>query len=717
MSEPKQGHPILGRSATTPPAAVEVPQLALAKGGGAHKPIDDAFRVNAVSGTSSMSLALPTTAGRTAPALTLRYDSGNGNGAFGLGWALDMPAITRRTDKRLPRYRDEDLFSLAGADELVPVLRDDGTRWETSEGGVHVQRYRPRVEGAFALIERIWIEGEPTFYWKSTSGTNHVTFFGLTPESRLADPDDPSRVLRWLPSLGHDDRGNVLVHEYKAEDGAPGPAGPHDANRFDELGRPRFTQRYLKRARYGTREPWYATSTYAPVIPELTFAFELVFDYGDHGEPVPDDAVTVAVPFVEDRPWPARSDAHSDSRGGFEVRTLRLCRRVLMFHRFAELGEAPQLVKSLDLAYASSQPGTAQLAEVTYLASARTRGYSRTGDELYAVSALPSQHFAYQPLHWQAEIRELATEDLAGLPEGLGDAYRWVDLWNEGIAGILSEQAGALYYKRNLGEGAFTAPRALLAQPSVHGLANGELAVADLDGDGSRQLVAPGHGYFELDQLADSWRPFESFDTMAHVDTASPHVLQIDLDGDGRTDLLVTEDTAVRWYRSRGRAGYAEGESVPPARDEEHGPVAVWSDRTQRLFLADLSGDGLADIARVRDGEVCYWPNLGFGRFGAKVAMANAPRIGATFDPRRLQLADLTGTGASDLLYLDGTRVQVWLNLAGNGWSEPYAIELPDTVLPERIQVIDLLGNGTPCLGGGGGQSPRRPPRRGGTDR
>jgi hypothetical protein len=32
--------------------------------------------------------------------------------------------------------------------------------------------------------------------------------------------------------------------------------------------------------------------------------------------------------------------------------------------------------------------------------------------------------------------------------------------------------------------------------------------------------------------------------------------------------------------------------------------------------LADLSGDGLTDIVCIRDGEVSYWPNLGYGRFG-----------------------------------------------------------------------------------------------------
>ena len=39
---------------------------------------------------------------------------------------------------------------------------------------------------------------------------------------------------------------------------------------------------------------------------------------------------------------------------------------------------------------------------------------------------------------------------------------------------------------------------------------------------------------------------------------------------------------------------------------------------------------------RVRNGEVCYWPNVGYGRFGAKVAMREAP-----LGPARLLGLDL----------------------------------------------------------------------------
>jgi hypothetical protein len=82
----------------------------------------------------------------------------------------------------------------------------------------------------------------------------------------------------------------------------------------------------------------------------------------------------------------------------------------------------------------------------------------------------------------------------------------------------------------------------------------------------------------------------------------------------------------VKLDRSLGREGHAPGGRTPAATDEERGPAVLFADRRESAVLADMTGDGLADITRIRNGEVCYWPNLGYGRFGAKVTMG-APRF------------------------------------------------------------------------------------------
>ena len=99
----------------------------------------------------------------------------------------------------------------------------------------------------------------------------------------------------------------------------------------------------------------------------------------------------------------------------------------------------------------------------------------------------------------------------------------------------------------------------------------------------------------------------------------------------------------------------------------------MFADGTDTIFLADMSGDGLTDIVRVRNGEICYWPNLGYGRFGAKVTMDRAPRFDRedAFDPKRIRLADIDGSGTADILYVGRDGVRVWFNQSGNACSAP----------------------------------------------
>jgi hypothetical protein len=138
----------------------------LPPGGGAIRGIGEKG-INAVTGTSSLSVPLGTTPGRAGggPHLELEYNSGSGNGVFGFGWSLSLPEITRKTDKGLPRFTDGeegDVFLLSSAEDLVPVLDGTGQRVTLPTRTLHgtqydVRLYRPRIEGMYARIER-WMD-------------------------------------------------------------------------------------------------------------------------------------------------------------------------------------------------------------------------------------------------------------------------------------------------------------------------------------------------------------------------------------------------------------------------------------------------------------------------------------------------------------------------------------------------------------------------------
>ena len=77
-----------------------VPSISLPKAGGAIRGMGEKFAANPVTGTGSMSVPIATSPGRSGfgPQLSLSYDSGAGNGPFGFGWSLSLPAITRKTE-------------------------------------------------------------------------------------------------------------------------------------------------------------------------------------------------------------------------------------------------------------------------------------------------------------------------------------------------------------------------------------------------------------------------------------------------------------------------------------------------------------------------------------------------------------------------------------------------------------------------------------------
>jgi hypothetical protein len=79
------------------------------------------------------------------------------------------------------------------------------------------------------------------------------------------------------------------------------------------------------------------------------------------------------------------------------------------------------------------------------------------------------------------------------------------------------------------------------------------------------------------------------------------------------------------WHASLLVEGFGPAIHIPIPSEESKGPHVVFSDGIQVIYWAYMSGDGLSDIVRVRNGEVCYWPNLGYGAFGYKVVMDNAP--------------------------------------------------------------------------------------------
>ncbi|OOK83049.1 virulence plasmid 65kDa B family protein [Mycobacterium kansasii] len=476
----------------------------------------------------------------------------------------------------------------------------------------------------------------------------------------------------------------------------------HERNRGDRDDAARSANRYLKRVRYANRTTLLDENGDRPTdltqanIDSTVWMMEVVFDYDEGhfetlppapGVPAREQHTLVRASPQPAHAWAPRPDPFSTFRPGFEVRTVRRCRRALVFHHIPDVAGMAEPVRpgydglvaathfdynDLDLpasvAVEHAHDGSTRYG--SFLCAVTQSGYRHAdapGTELE--QSLPPVELRYSRPAIQEAVRQLDAEDIADLPAGLDARRRLVDLDGEGLPGILADEAGWWYYKANLGEGQFGSAAVVSSQPR-----SGRDRLIDLDGDGRPALVCldgPVPGYYERAPGA-GWENLRAFERLPALVWDDPALRFVDVDGDGRPDVLVTEDEALAWYPFLGDEGFGDRARVPAALNEELGPRVVLADALESIQLADMSGDGLADIVRIRNGDVCYWPNLGYGQFGAKITLDDvAPFDDAeAFDQRRIRLADIDGSGTTDLIYLADDGIRLYFNRSGNSLSE-----------------------------------------------
>lgn len=656
---------------------IEVPSIAPPKGGGAIRGIGETFTPDAFTGAGTLSLPVYASPARGfEPQLTLEYSSGNGNGPFGMGFSLALPAISVRTDKGIPRYEGSDIFALAGTGDIVVrlVRNKEGVwtpdiRFETASGVQwKVTVYRARVEGSFSSIEQ-WEAEDGTSWWKVVTRDNVTYRYGVSEDARIADPADGSRISTWYIEHSEDAIGNKILYRYKQENEENIPPAIYEQNRSVRA------NRYIESIFYGN---------YLDDKKQEQYAFEIVFDYGGYDLQQPDKLPGM---------WTARSDPFSTYRTGFEIRTLRLCRSILMFHRFPDMFDGERfLVRATNLGYEESPV-------LSLLNSVQATGYRRRDDGTYETEKLPPLHFGYSP--FQPEGRKftpLVVGDDITMPGALAQGqFLPVDLHGEGLPGFLYSNDVTTLYWEPKGGGVYGYPEAPVEFPIERDLSEERYTLADLDSNGTLELVvsAPSRGGYYREAGDRTWEPYQSFVSYP-PEMASPQREMVDLTGDGRADLVTFGDETVIYYPSEGTLGFGASISV----EQQKGfPTGIDTSSTDALEFADMFGDGLMHRVLVRRGMVVCWPNLGYGRFGAPVLMGSAPQYQGGLSSARVFLADLDGSGTADIIYVYPDRIDVYINQSGNSFSAPVSIPLPELYSDlDQISFADIRGNGTTSM-------------------
>lgn len=656
--------------------------LSLPSGGGAIKGIGETFQPHLFDGTGSYTIPIATSSARgdAGPKLSLQYSSGNGNGPFGFGWQLSCPRITRKTEKGLPRYDDSDVFVLSGEEDLVPT--------ETVAQPFHtIQRYRPRTEGLFARIEKWQHNTTGDVHWRAISRDNVTSIYGASTASRIANPANSRQVYEWLLQETFDAAGNHILYEYARDNPLLAPDAIFENNRD-------LAQLYIRRIYYGNFPDGIDVGH---LRDDRRYAFEVVFDYGDwtiptiEPHPLPNDQQELFGPDA------IRDDRFSNFRAGFEIRTLRRCRRVLMFHHFTELS-SPTLVRSTDFEY-SVDPDT----RLSFLTAVTVTGYQRDVAGNYKTERMPPvtlKYTEFKPNEQRYQSVAARGDDMP--PFALNNRnMALVDLFGGGLPDVLQSDIAGFRFWKNLGGGLLDRPRSMPQIPAGISLSQPGVSFGDMGGDGRADLLVhdgPLPGFFET-TFEGTWQTFKAYDVFPSFDLADPNLRMTDLTGDGSSDVLITEEDRFLWFECLGEKGFASPQAIARVRDLDQFPDVFFNDAQSRVRLADMSGDGLNDLVLIHNSRIDYWPNLGYGRFGKRITMQNSPRLDIDFDPRRLFLTDLNGTACADLVYVDFDRVYFWFNQSGNSWSDTQTIfGTPIVSDSDSIQFADIFGTGTATL-------------------
>ncbi|MBI5535278.1 MAG: VCBS repeat-containing protein [Deltaproteobacteria bacterium] len=688
--------------------------ISVPKGPGTIQGMGESFSAQPSTGiaTFSVPFALPKARGAAQPSLSLGYSSSSGNGVAGIGWDVSVPYISRQTDRGLPSYQDQetwhakqDRFVYNGGQELVPIcdvpstctasVLLDGEAMPTWANGW--QYFRPRVEGSY--LRFFWHQSENLWRVQDKSGV----VLELGGDSNALEADG-AKVFRWNLSRQLDAHGNQVKYVYLQNGGAS----------------------YV--------QDIYDTPPAAPGADKSNLA---LWAHHTHLE-------------YETRPDPSTSF----NRGWKVVHSLRLARVDVTSVKDAD-SSTRKLVRRYHLAYDAAY-------HMSLLDSLQVEGRcpqdvaEGSNGKLPSTSCprLPAMNFDYSHVGPAAadkfEPFDTTLHHMTGSPKHSVDE-QYTDLYDinsDGLPDIVAMMPGTYGGKHGLwlnsdGGNAdkFGAQKTigvkgvLNANESVITKYNANVVALDLDADATINLLhmpkVKTYGIYTPELQGSQWwwvgRAVTTADQLdARIDFGADaaELRVFDVNADGLVDVVKSGGTSWEVWFALGR--YPGGDGLfgsatwtgPSTASLSMAPVmrcVPWSATPVRFSdsdtqLADMNGDGLTDIVRLRKGDVKYWPGRGDGTFGTGpigcaggtfsqnsfVQMASSPQFS---DPNgsALHLDDVNGDGVADLVQVRFDAVDVWHNIDGNSWTDRRILSStpPSPSYQNRVRLVDMNGSGT----------------------
>ncbi len=328
---------------------------------------------------------------------------------------------------------------------------------------------------------------------------------------------------------------------------------------------------------------------------------------------------------------------------------------------------------------------------ITYAAGAHSRVASITMVGTDGTTSLPTLSFEYTEPSFAADD-QITTMKAAPTRSPADGDVQLADLNGDGLPDLLV--AKAAHYRSYLNhDGTQWLPGkdwGASASPSVS-LSTVGSQLADLDGDGAVDLVVKSAGdtFRYLPGLDEGhFAPAVHFPTVPSFTFEDPDVRLADMDGDRRTDVVITTQAGLAIsYNVRG--GDFSPQTTIGVVDEKQ-PLFFSDGKTQ---LCDVNGDRVQDLCYLRSAALTYWLGRGRGLFEGAREGSGVPAFEAE-SPWRL--LDLDGDGWTDLVHVGVTEVSFALASGAGRFGEVRHVQGTPTQGPGiTVELADMNGSGT----------------------
>jgi len=582
--------------------------LPLPSGGGSMQPIDEAFKTDLGTGTGSyqIPIKLPKGINNFTPGLALKYSTGRGNGPFGMGWGVDMVAITRSTDKRLPTFNDDtDSFLFEGR-ELVPM-------------GNNV--YQPLVENEFSVIKKT------PAGWEVQTKSGSLLQLGTTADSRMVFIDNGvKKTHAWFLNQMTDSNGNTIRYEYVSNGG----------------------NTYIKKITYAIYQ----------VVFNYEFRQDEYCSYRNGFEvKTAMRCASIEVDLLQPALTPIKQYRFSYTHAPYsEISLLQKAELVALHKENTTTEEIP--FPPITFNYNHFDPAQKKLELFTSRNGSAPPSLLRPdvslldfeGTGLQGVMEIANGVARFWPnkggLQWGTPY---TLKDIPLHTDLSDDNLLFGDMEGNGTADLMvgSQQSGG--YFPNLPGGGWGQKINYRQSPNVP-VGSPKTKLVDLDGDNRVDMMySDGKAfYYYFNKAEKGWadqpmvvtRSFGA-EEQPEVNLDDPHIRMADIVGDGRTHLVQIHSGRVLYWPNLGygKWGKVKRMANAPQLPRNYDPA--------RLFFVDIDGSGAMDIVYVDHDRIYCWINQGGRRFSDTITIAGTPPVANA----GIVIADMKGTGTNGILW------------------------------------------------------------------